>query len=598
MTNRHTKRPTIPSTEFLKTGILVGYADGRKELVGDPICVLALGQGLQDKLSYTVLQLRDRDRRWRKAVIRSSLLTARTLNFKEQLTDVYNYRLPNKKYTSLVIDALAARNPKRRIDITAVPGWQGNSRYAHPRRNIKADGDDWDCLFADDPNVLMGEFICKGTLNEWKQEVARHCRLSSRLRLAVGVPFAATILRRLGVDTFGFHFVGTTSSGKTLCLRVAGSVPGFNSEAGVTTWDGTPTGLEQLALGRRHNVLPLDEAGVIDADEKKTADFLRLSAYRLAKNRQKHRAGGYARRSTVDSDLRNIVLSTGEEALHIGRRLRGQDVRLIQIPACVSEYDDIFAENASDIVGKTTSQREKFVNGREAATRQFQGVALVEFLSWLVDDKNADRDLKTAVEEFIAKASIPHSQSRKAFARIRRRIAAVYAGMALAIDYGILPFTKEATLRDLRKCLNDAIDLLKENEVPISAVLGRSDDDLIAQFREHLRSTTFIKAGKYAHRVKSLTAEQIKTTDGFINFIRPEKYRVMLQTRAMEDCYPDEATRNRLVTLLRNQKMILAGRQSDTCSRQVSLKPYPRKIPVYWLSLKALGLTTKDLQVG
>ena len=174
------------------------------------------------------------------------------------------------------------------------------------------------------------------------EKVARYCRLSSRLRLAVGVAFAANIFHRLSIETFGFHFVGTTSSGKTLCLRVAGSVPGFNSEAGVTTWDGTPTGLEQLALGRRHNVLPLDETGVIDGDERKTANFLRLSAYRLAKSRQRHRAGGYARKYTVDSELRNIVLSTGEDVLQVGRRLSGQDVRFIQIPACVSDHDDIF----------------------------------------------------------------------------------------------------------------------------------------------------------------------------------------------------------------------------------------------------------------
>ncbi len=64
---------------------------------------------------------------------------------------------------------------------------------------------------------------------------------------------------------------------------------GFNSDAGVTSWDGTPTGMEQLALGRRHNVLPLDESRVIDADENKIAEFMRLLAYRLAKNRQKHR---------------------------------------------------------------------------------------------------------------------------------------------------------------------------------------------------------------------------------------------------------------------------------------------------------------------
>ena len=588
------KDRNLPSVSFRKAGIFIRYGDGEEQRIGDPIRVLALGQGLQDKLAYTVLELQDRDERWRKAVVRSSLLTARTTDFKEELTDVYNYRLPIRKYAALVIDELSAKNPERRIHITAVPGWQGR-RYAHPRKLIKPAGDDWACLFADNPNVLMGEFLRKGTLDEWRKEVARYCRLSSRLRLAVGVPFAAAILHRLNIDTFGFHLVGTTSSGKTLCLRVAGSVPGFNSEAGVTTWDGTPTGIEQLALGRRHNVLNLDETGVVEGDEKKTADFLRLSAYRLAKNRQKHRAGQYAHKHTIDSDLRNIVLSTGEDVLQVGRRLSGQDVRLIQIPACVSDNDDIFdAEDAPQIVGKTTDQRERFVSTREAATYKFQGTALIEFLSWLVDDPYADRDLKIAVEKFIAKAPIPQSQSRKAFARIRRRIAAIYAGMALAIDYGILPFSKEATLRDLRTCMNDAINLLLANATPGSAAPNQSDDDLVAQFREQVLAAKFIRAGAYARRAKPLTAEQIEGADGFINFSQPGEYRVMVQTRCLRRWHSDEPFRNRLITLLRDQGMIFAGRQSDTCARQVSLKPHSHKIPVYWLSLKALGLGLEE----
>ena len=72
----------------------------------------------------------------------------------------------------------------------------------------------------------------------------------------------------------------------------------------------------------------------------------------------------------------------------------------------------------------------------------------------------------------------------------------------------------------------------------------------------------------------------------------------MLQTRRLGDWYPDEAIRKRLVELLRSRKIFGAGRQADTCSRQVKFKPYPNKIPVYWLSLKALGLPMKDLQVS
>ena len=76
----------ISSIRFRKTGIFVYYRDGEEEGIGDPIRVLALGQGLQDGLSYIVLELLDRDMRWRKAVVRSSLLTARTTEFRSPKT--------------------------------------------------------------------------------------------------------------------------------------------------------------------------------------------------------------------------------------------------------------------------------------------------------------------------------------------------------------------------------------------------------------------------------------------------------------------------------------------------------------------------------
>lgn len=123
--------------------------------------------------------------------------------------------------------------------------------------------------------------------------------------------------------------------------------------------------------------------------------------------------------------------------------------------------------------------------------------------------------------------------------------------------------------------MHEAINLLIKNQMSGYTALSLSDDELIAQFRKQLIAAKFISAGAYANRTRSLTAEQIEAADGFINFVKPEKYRVMLQTRLMRAWFPDERTRNRLVSLLRNQRMILAGRQADASSRQVSLRPHP-----------------------
>jgi hypothetical protein len=146
--------------------------------------------------------------------------------------------------------------------------------------------------------------------------------------------------------------------------------------------------------------------------------------------------------------------------------------------------------------------------------------------------------------------------------------------------------------------LDDAINLLLANEAPNSAALGQSDHDLISQFRRHLHSATFIYAGAYALPETSPTAEQIEAADGFINFTKPEKYRVMLQTRCLRTWFPIGADRNRLMSLLKERNMLLEGRQADTYARQLSLKLLSRKLPVYWLSLKGLGLTLEDLHVS
>ena len=114
----------------------------------------------------------------------SSLLIAKTNEFTAELSDRH-FRWPERKFLPAVIGGLAARNPKRRIAISMVPGWQG-SRYVLPHRVIKPDGDDWDCLLTESPNVRRGEFLVRGDLQDWQKGVAYYCRLSSRLRLALG----------------------------------------------------------------------------------------------------------------------------------------------------------------------------------------------------------------------------------------------------------------------------------------------------------------------------------------------------------------------------------------------------------------------------
>jgi putative DNA primase/helicase len=86
----------------------------------------------------------------------------------------------------------------------------------------------------------------------WKASVSARCVGNSRLVLAVATAFAAPLLRLVGAQGGGWHFVGASSSGKTTAIEIAASVLGFPSASGTTrgyvrSWDATKNGLAIMA---------------------------------------------------------------------------------------------------------------------------------------------------------------------------------------------------------------------------------------------------------------------------------------------------------------------------------------------------------------
>src|SRR5215212_7415825 len=131
----------------------------------------------------------------------------------------------------------------------------------------------------------------------------------------------------------GFHPKGSSRSGKTVTLRIAGSVWGGGGVLGFArAWRATANGLEGVAEAHNHALLCLDEMGQVDAREAGEI------AYMLANGTGKGRAGrdGSPRRS---AQWQLVFLSTGELSLaekmaEVGKAPKaGQEVRLVEIPA-------------------------------------------------------------------------------------------------------------------------------------------------------------------------------------------------------------------------------------------------------------------------
>jgi hypothetical protein len=216
-------------------------------------------------------------------------------------------------------------------------------------------------------------------------------------------------------------------------------------------------------MGHRDGIMPLDDISHLEGDTKKVS---KLVTFRLAGNQTKERAGQYVvAHNLVEEDFRVISLSTSEAPLweqldrYGPRRIRGEEVRMVDVPACVSDMQDIFdGEHAHAIVGETVEQRRRFVEDQERLARKYQGEALRAYLAKRVCDKTAKATLKRYMKEYTDHAPLPGQQ--RWLGRIQRLFAAVYAGAAQAIDYGVLPWGKRGTLTAIRVCMADAMEQL------------------------------------------------------------------------------------------------------------------------------------------
>ena len=122
----------------------------------------------------------------------------------------------------------------------------------------------------------------------------------------------------------------------------------------------------------------------------------------------------------------------------------------------------------------------------------------VAYLAKRFADTRAEETLKKYMDQFLEAASLP--EQLRLLGRIRRLFAVVYASAAQAIDYGVLPWGKKATLKAILACMKDAMDQLTANFSDSSNGDGeriKSDDVLVAEFKRRVRRCQI-----RAHRAK------------------------------------------------------------------------------------------------
>lgn len=346
---------------------------------------------------------------------------------------------PDSKGKSYLANYLQACPVKSRARCVDQLGWHGDV-YVTPSEAI---GQSCETVVFQNAYAIEPSFSGSGTVDEWRDSVARMATGNSILVFSISCAFAGPLLDIAGDDSGGFHLRGGSSSGKSTALKAAASVFG-NPSKNVRNWRATANGLEGLAALQNDGFLVLDELSQIDPREAGEA------AYLLANGQGKARATKYGG-AREPHRWRVLLLSAGEESLsglmaRAGKKANaGQEIRLADIPADAGALMGVF-----EALNGQSSPAALSVAVKDAAAK-YHGVVGLEWLHRIVEDRNNIADKVGQLMNDFVNAYVPAGASGQVL-RVANRFALVSVAGELASLYGLTGWRQGEATAAAHKC--------------------------------------------------------------------------------------------------------------------------------------------------
>lgn len=243
--------------------------------------------------------------------------------------------LTDREAKRRLLEYLGDNSTMERVRLVHRMGWHG-SAFLLPDRVLGKSGE---TLHYYSGAPALCKLSQKGTVDEWRDNVASKCQGNSRPVFALCAAFAGPLLDVFGSETCGFHFVGDSSLGKSTLLKVAASVYGDPDEF-PRSWRSTDNALEATAAAHSDCLLVLDEIGQIEPH------IIGATVYMLGNGEGKSRAAESGRGRGVEHRWRLVFLSSGEKTLqdHMAeahkKPMAGMESRLLTLPASVHEESE------------------------------------------------------------------------------------------------------------------------------------------------------------------------------------------------------------------------------------------------------------------
>ncbi|WP_265494689.1 TOPRIM and DUF927 domain-containing protein [Providencia heimbachae] len=217
---------------------------------------------------------------------------------------------------------------KENWSITNKSGWHKGA-YIMPDGSII--GTPEQPIFFNGQSAAATAYQTSGTVESWRNDVARLANGNSFMMIAIGAALAAPMTSIIGADSFGLHLYAQSTAGKTTAADMAVSLYG-EPDLQRLTWYGTEYGMTNEAVAHNDGLLYLDEVGQ-GADPR----HVYKSAYMLFNGKGKIQGAKEGGNRQVQN-WRTVAISTGEKDIETFLSMAGikvnagQLVRLLNIP--------------------------------------------------------------------------------------------------------------------------------------------------------------------------------------------------------------------------------------------------------------------------
>jgi putative DNA primase/helicase len=374
-----------------------------------------------------------------------SLLSGDGSEVRSRLMDCGLSISANSRARQHFLQYLLAAKPDGHVLCVNQLGWHDGA-FVLPDEVISA-GECNRALLLQNVDRTANKFKTSGTLEEWQDQIAKYCAGNSRLMFSVCTSFAAALLPIAEETSGGFHIYGTSSTGKTTALLVAGSVWGGDARKGfLETWRATANGLEAVAELHNHSLLLLDEVSQVNPHE--IGEVIYSLSNGFGKSRMNKNTTA---RRKVEWNL--LFFSSGEKTLEqimqsVNQRIfGGQEARFVNIEADAKADNGIFEhlhgfESGNDLAKHLSS-----------ASRRYYGTAIRRFLHLVCEhEKDVRIQIREAREYFNNK--LRYRDASGEVYRVASRFALVAAAGLIACDFAVAKWDK----RDLIKCIESMFD--------------------------------------------------------------------------------------------------------------------------------------------